>query len=191
MRYGYVRVSTLQQETALQYAALQGASVDVFFVEKLSGVGFRPELERLLSVLVAGDELCVYKIDRLGRSFGHLWELFDRFEKRGICFRSLTEPIDFRSASGRLVVGMFALLAEFERGLIRERCEAGRREAMMRGVRFGVPPRVSRERVLALKAEKKTHRQIALAMGCCITTVKKIVRGQRVCDRLLSVAHVT
>jgi DNA invertase Pin-like site-specific DNA recombinase len=84
--------------------------------------------------------LAVYKMDRLARSLVHLLSLLTMLEQRGAGFRSLTEPIETGTPAGRLFLQILGSFAEFERALIRERCEAGRVSARARGVRFGRLP---------------------------------------------------
>lgn len=91
----------------------------------------------------AGDTLLVYKLDRLARSLKDLLGLLERLESRGCGLRSLTEPIDTKSLAGRMMLQMLGAVAEFERGLIRERSMAGQRAAMERGVKCGRPRSVA------------------------------------------------
>jgi len=140
MLVGYARVSTTEQETRVQLDALRGAGVHRLFHEKRSGVGPRPELQRALSSMVPGDVLLVWKLDRLARGLKDLLQLIEALQHMGCSFRSLTEPVDTTSALGELVVQILGAVAQFERRLIWERCEAGRRAAMGRGVLFGRPP---------------------------------------------------
>lgn len=139
MLIGYARVSTSEQETTLQLDALKRAGAQRIFWEKTSSVGSRPELQRTLAALREGDTLLVYKLDRLARSLGDLLRLLDDMEQRGCALRSLTEPIDTQSLAGRMMLQMLGAVAEFERGLIRERSMAGQRAAMDRGVKCGRP----------------------------------------------------
>ncbi|RIR09490.1 recombinase family protein [Mycobacteroides abscessus] len=141
MLIGYARVSTAEQSTDLQLDALHGAHVEqVFTDEGISGsVSSRPELDKCLLHLRAGDTLVVWRLDRLARSLKNLLELVESLSQRGIHLRSLTEAIDTSSASGRLVLSVFGALAEFERSLIIERTQAGVAAARLRGARIGRP----------------------------------------------------
>lgn len=145
MLIGYARVSTSEQETTLQLDALKRAGARKIFWEKTSSVGSRPELHRALSEARPGATLLVYKLDRLARSLRDLLRLLDQLEQRGCALRSLTEPIDTQSLAGRMMLQMLGAVAEFERGLIRERSMAGQRAAMERGVKCGRPRGMSRE----------------------------------------------
>lgn len=137
MRYGYGRVSTVLQDTALQEDAFKRAGVDLVVTEKWSSVGARPALHRLLARLRPGDEVVVYKLDRLGRSLQDLLAILERINQAGASFRSMTEPIDTGSPAGRLMFSILGAVAEFERSLIRERAIAGQVAALRRGVRWG------------------------------------------------------
>lgn len=139
MLIGYARVSTSEQETTMQLDALKRAGAQKIFWEKTSSVGARPQLQRTLSSMQPGDTLLVYKLDRLARSLRDLLRLLDKIEQRGGALRSLTEPIDTQSLAGRMMLQMLGAVAEFERGLIRERSMAGQRAAMQRGIKCGRP----------------------------------------------------
>jgi DNA invertase Pin-like site-specific DNA recombinase len=125
-RLGYARVSTLEQHPAAQLDALTAAGVDQVYVDHASGVlTERPELAKLLGQLRAGDTLVVWRLDRLGRSTPHLIQTVTELGEQGIGFQSLTEAIDTTTSAGRLLFGILASLAAFERDLIRERTVAG------------------------------------------------------------------
>ena len=139
MRYGYARVSTDDQTTALQRAALTRAGCKTIFKDEgLSGATTkRPALLRCLKKLEHGDTLIVWKLDRLGRSLRDLIAMLDDLKKRGVKFRSLTEAIDTETPTGRAMWQMIGVLAELERSLISERTLAGVKAAKTRGVKFG------------------------------------------------------
>jgi DNA invertase Pin-like site-specific DNA recombinase len=150
MLIGYARVSTRDQNLELQLDALSKAGCKIIFQEKASGAkADRPELERMLSQLRKGDVVCIYKLDRLGRSLKNLLELVAGFESRGVGLKSLTDSIDTTTPQGRLVLNIFGSLAEFERDLIRERTKAGLEAARARGRKGG------RRRGLSTEAQKK------------------------------------
>jgi DNA invertase Pin-like site-specific DNA recombinase len=138
MKYGYARVSTDDQSAALQLAALQKAGCKTIFKDDgLSGAAIkRPALLRCLKKL-EHDTLTVWKLDRLGRSLPDLITMLDDLKKRGVEFRSLTEPIDTETPTGRAMWQMIGVLAELERSLISERTRAGVKAAKVRGVKFG------------------------------------------------------
>lgn len=140
MIYGYARVSTDAQDTVAQLDALAAARVDQVHEEKCSGVGPRPVLRRLVEELVGpGDVLVVYKLDRMARSLKDLLHLLDVLKARGCAIRSLTEPIDTSSAMGEFVLQILGAVAQLERAIIRERCAAGLKAAVERGLVLGRP----------------------------------------------------
>src|SRR5262245_35282166 len=119
---GYARVSTGDQDVALQLDALKKAGCKRVFQDRASGAKTeRPGLTEALAYLREGDVLIVWKLDRLGRSLPHLIETVMGLEQRGIGLRSLTEQIDTTTPGGRLIFHVFGALGQFERDLIRER----------------------------------------------------------------------
>lgn len=134
---GYARVSTPEQDLAMQLDALDAAGCYKTFRDVASGAKTaRPDLDNLLDQIRPGDTLVVWKLDRLGRSMQHLIDTVGMLRDRGVHFRSLTEGIDTATPTGKLVFHIFAALAEFERDRIIERTEAGLAAARARG-RFG------------------------------------------------------
>ncbi|WP_175896656.1 recombinase family protein [Burkholderia cepacia] len=141
---GYARVSTADQDAAMQREALTVAGAARVFEDVASGSrADRPGLAAALAYLREGDTLAVWKLDRLGRSLPHLVQTVADLEQRGIGFRSLTENIDTTTPNGRLVFHLFAALADFERDLIRERTRAGLAAAKARGSTPGRRPVVT------------------------------------------------
>ena len=140
MLIGYARVSTLDQDPALQLDALNAAGCEKVFVEKASGAQRdRPELAAALDYVRAEDTLVVWKLDRLARSLGQLITTVADLDERHIGLHSLTEAIDTTTASGKLVFHIFGAMAEFERSIIRERTCAGLAAARARGRKGGRP----------------------------------------------------
>ena len=153
MLVGYARVSTQDQELSLQLDALTAAGCEKVFTEKASGAQReRPRLQAALDYMRAGDTLVVWKLDRLARSLKQLIETVEALGGRDIGLRSLTEAIDTTTSGGRLVFHIFASLAEFERGVIRERTMAGLQAARARGRKGGRPPALSAKDLAAAKA---------------------------------------
>ena len=141
-KLGYARVSTLEQDPALQHDALLAAGCQRIFEDKASGkLESRPGLDDLLEQARPGDTVVVWRLDRLGRSLRHLLETVEALEARSVSFVSLTESIDTATPGGKLVFHVFGALAEFERDLIRERTVAGLAAARARG-RIGGRPSV-------------------------------------------------
>nr|BCM26370.1 hypothetical protein [Raoultella ornithinolytica] len=108
---GYARVSTAEQDTALQTDALRNAGCERVFEDTASGAkADRPGLADALAYLRDGDVLVVWRLDRLGRSLPHLIETVGKLEARGVGFRSLTENIDTTTPGGRLIFHVFGAL---------------------------------------------------------------------------------
>ncbi len=147
---GYARVSTAEQDLALQLDALNAAGTSRIFEDRgISGAKTeRPGLTAALSFLREGDTMIVWKLDRLGRSMTHLLQTVAELEDRGVGFRSLTENIDTTTPTGRLVFHIFGALGQFERDLIRERTNAGLAAAAARGRKGGRPIVVTPEKII-------------------------------------------
>ena len=176
MLVGYARVSTQEQDLALQLDALHGAGCERVFEEKASGAQRdRPALKAALDYMREGDTLVVWKLDRLARSLKQLVETVEAFAGRGIGLRSLTEAIDTTTAGGKLVFHIVAALAEFERGVIRERTLAGLQAARARGRVGGRPPALKAKDLAAAKAMLKdpeiTVAEVARRMGVAASTL--------------------
>ena len=145
---GYARVSTAEQDTALQTDALRKAGCERIFEDMLSGVkAERPGLTSALEFLRDGDVLAVWRLDRLGRSLPHLIEVIAGLEARGVGFRSLTESIDTTTSGGRLIFHVFGALGQFERDLIRDRTKAGLAAAAARGRKGGRKPVITADKL--------------------------------------------
>ncbi len=165
---GYARVSTLEQDAALQHDALSAAGCFRTWTDTASGaVTDRPELTAALDALRSGDTLVVWRLDRLGRSLPHLIETVRDLAVRGVGFRSLQEAIDTTTPGGRLVFHIFGSLAEFERDLIRERTMAGLAAARRRG-RVGGRPTV-------MTAAKTKQAARMVAIGTPLTEVAEVL----------------
>src|SRR5208282_4250747 len=165
VQIGYARVSTLEQEMALQLDALRAAGCDRIFEDRASGAKTdRPGLAQALAFVREGDVLVTWKLDRLARSLPHLIETVNRLEKTGAGLQSLTEAIDTTTPGGRLIFHVFGALGQFERDLIRERTRAGLAAAASRGRRGGRKPVASADKLLrakALVAKGLTVREVA------------------------------
>ena len=168
-RLGYARVSTLEQDPASQLDELAKAAVDQVFIDYASGLlTERPELSKLLDQLRPGDTLVVWRLDRLGRSTSHLFQTVSELGERGIGFCSLTEAIDTTTPAGRLLFGIMASVAAFERDVIRERTIAGLAAARARGKVGGRPPIMTPDKLAVARrmlAEGKPKAAIAKTIG--------------------------
>ena len=148
-KIGYARVSTHEQDLALQRDALASEGCSrVFEDQGVSGAKTaRPGLDEALAFLREGDTLVIWKLDRLGRSMKHLLETITDLEGRGIGVKSLTEAIDTTTPNGRLIFHIFGALGQFERDLIAERTRAGLTAAAARGRKGGRRPVVTPDRL--------------------------------------------
>lgn len=152
MTIGYARISTGDQSLELQRDALKKAGCARIFEDVMSGAKpKRPGLDACLQALETGDTLVVWKLDRAARSLSALLQIIEFCTAHNIGFRSLTEAIDTTTLSGRLVLHIMGAIAEFERGLIVERTNAGLRAAKERGVKFGRPTLLTEEALTEAK----------------------------------------
>jgi DNA invertase Pin-like site-specific DNA recombinase len=203
MLIGYARVSKADgsQLLDLQRDALVGAGIDParIFEDRLSGrKDDRPGLAACLKALQPGNTFVVWKLDRLGRDLKHLISVVDDLRERGVGLRVLTgagAEIDTTTANGRLVFGIFAALAEFERELIAERTRAGLAAARARGRNGGRPRKMDRKMLrmaMNAMADRDTKAaELARRLGITTTTLYAYVNGdgslkeagQRLLDR--------
>ena len=146
MKIGYARVSTKDQNLALQRDALLKEGCRPIFEEKQSGAkSDRPELRRMIDQLREGDTVIIWKLDRLGRSLRDLVNLVTEIQEKGAGLKSLHDSIDTTTAQGKLTFHLFAALAEFEREIIAERTRAGLESARARGRKGGRPKGLSKK----------------------------------------------
>ncbi|MFZ0254298.1 MAG: recombinase family protein [Gammaproteobacteria bacterium] len=176
MLIGYARVSTDDQHLQFQRAALKAAGCKRLYEEKVSGAKRdRPQLIRLLDQLREEDVVVVHRLDRLARSTRDLLEIAERLQDKGAGLRSLSEPwADTTSPAGRMVLTIFAGIAEFERALIHQRTGAGRAAARARGVRFGRPAKLSADQIALARRlieEGQSVREVAKVFGVHTATL--------------------
>lgn len=187
MKIGYARVSTEDQHLDLQLSALKAVGCQTIYQKKISGTKTeRPELIKMLEQIREGDEVIVWKLDRLGRSLAHLIQFVSDFSSKHVSFSSIQEKIDTSSPSGKLIFHIFCSLAEFERELIRERTMAGLEEARQNGRAGGRPKGLSKEaektaRVAeSLFRDKHPIEEIARQLSLSKVTVYKYLRNRGV-----------
>ena len=183
MKLGYARVSTDEQETHLQIDALKAAGCERIYQEKASGAkADRPELARMLDNARKGDVVIVWKMDRLGRSLLHLIETVNLLNERGVQLRSLNENvIDTTTPSGKLIFGVFGLMAEFERDMLRQRTTAGLVAARKRGRVGGRPKSIDaaalkKARVM-LASGDYSRSEVAAELGVSRHTLWRAMAG--------------
>jgi DNA invertase Pin-like site-specific DNA recombinase len=163
---GYARVSTGHQSLDQQRDALDAAGVERIFEDVMSGArDDRPGLAALLDYAREGDVVTVVALDRLGRSLSGIIRTVDTLRERGIVLRSLREGIDYSTAVGRMVAGIFASLAEYERALINERAAAAREAARTRGRPVGRKPVLSPEQTALVRRMRDGGESISTLMA--------------------------
>ena len=183
MLIGYMRVSTGEQSLDLQRDALERAGCERNYEDICSGRAVeRPGLSKALDAARQGDALVVWKLDRIGRSLPHVVGLVGDLQKRGVGLKVLTGDVDTTTMTGRLVFGIFATLAEFERDLIHERTMAGLVAARARG-RSGGRPRVMTKAKLKTAMTMMTDREnaardVAVQLGISLSTLYAYVDAQ-------------
>jgi DNA invertase Pin-like site-specific DNA recombinase len=179
---GYARVSTQGQDLAQQRTTLRGAGCTRIFEEKVSGAKRdRPELARLLDHLRVGDVVTVTRLDRLARSTADLLHIAEHIKEAGAGLRSLAEPwADTTSPAGRMILTVFAGIADFERALIVERTSVGRLAAKARGVRFGPRPTLSAEQITharqLIEQSSKPVAEVARLLGVHRATLYRALK---------------
>lgn len=185
MLIGYMRVSTSEQSLDLQRDALRQVGCDRVYEDVCSGRATdRPGLNQALEIARDGDALVVWKLDRIGRSLPHVVGLVGDLQKRGVGLKVLTGDVDTTTATGRLVFGIFATLAEFERDLIHERTMAGLAAARARGRAGGRPRVMTRQKLKAamtMMADRdNVARDVAAQLGVSVSTLYSYVdaKGQ-------------
>ena len=181
MLIGYARVSTQDQDTAVQIAALNKAGCERIFQEKASGGRWdRPELHRLLGQLRKGDVLVVWKLDRLSRSLKDVLSLMEKIDHAGAGFRSLTEVIDTTSPAGRMMMQIVGTFAEFERAMLRERTRSGLDAARKQGRVGGRRPKLKshqqEEIVHLVNSGQKTAADAARLFNVHPATVSRLLQ---------------
>jgi DNA invertase Pin-like site-specific DNA recombinase len=184
MLIGYARVSTNEQDTTAQVAALRAAGCERIYRENASGGRWdRPELNRLLDQLRKGDVLGVWKLDRLSRSLRDVLTIMERLSEAKAGFRSLTEAIYTTSPAGRMMMQMVGAFAEFERTMLRERTKAGleaaRRDGRIGGRRPKLTPQQQTEIVRMISRGRKTAADTARLFGVHPATISRLLSRAR------------
>lgn len=172
MLIGYARTSTTDQQAGLeaQLRDLRAAGCERIFSERVSSMADRAELDGALQFVREGDTLVVTKIDRLARSTIRLWEIVGGLDAKGVGLRVLNlggEVVDTRSATGKLILTIFAGFAQFEREMMLERQREGIAKAKAEGAYKGRKPtaRAKGDDARRMAAEGKNPTQIAKALG--------------------------
>jgi DNA invertase Pin-like site-specific DNA recombinase len=180
---GYARVSSTGQELDVQISKL--AECERVFKEKRSAVDAdRPELRRCLEYLREGDTFIVTKIDRLARSTTDLYRIISTLVDKGVAFKVIDDPtIDTASRTGKLIMGILALIAEFENDIRRERQMDGIAKARERGVHFGRKRELTHDRIELIRALRlggSTVPDIMRQMSLSKASVYRALRNDRI-----------
>lgn len=165
--YGYARVSTTDQDLAIQEAALRAAGCEIVRSEKRSGTSTegRTELQTLIDFARKGDAIVVTRIDRLARSIADLAGIVRTLESKGVSLRATEQPIDTGTAAGRAFLQMLGVFAEFETAIRKERQMEGIAKAKAEGVYKGRKPSIDMTQVQALAAQGVGATEIARRLG--------------------------
>lgn len=202
MKIGYARISTRDQSLQLQVDALKAAGCEKIYQEVASGAKTaRMVLDDLMKNIREGDTLIIWKLDRLGRNLVHLRQIVEEIKNMGASFISLSESLDTTNAQGMLFFNFFGMIAEFERGMIVERVNAGLKAARARGKLGGRPKGLSGNAIDKAKIAESLYRDKSLSirticsqLGIGLSTfyrylryrgvtigsspIKKIIKGQ-------------
>ena len=175
---GYARVSTTDQDLAIQIAKLTAAGATIIRSEKRSGTTTegRDELKTAIDFMRSGDVLMVTRIDRLARSIADLAMLVRDLEKRGVALKCVDQPVDTSTAAGKAFLGMLGVFAEFETNLRRERQMEGIAKAKAEGLYKGRKPTIKADEIRRLAAEGLGPTEIARRVGIGRTTVHKYAK---------------
>jgi DNA invertase Pin-like site-specific DNA recombinase len=174
---GYARVSTTDQDTAIQEAKLREAGCTIIRTEKASGRSRdgRDELTFIMEFIRSGDTLVVVKLDRLGRSTRDVLNLVHELEQRGGSLRVLEPAIDTGGPMGKMVLTVLGMVAEMEVGFIRDRQRAGIEAAKEKGLYKGRPSTFDHQRIVELRKAGMGATEIARAVGCKRGNVYKVL----------------
>jgi DNA invertase Pin-like site-specific DNA recombinase len=182
MKIGYARTSTEDQNLNLQHDALTKFGCEKIFSDQQSGtIQDRKGLQDAITFARANDSIVVWRLDRLGRSLGHLIQTVNAISDRGIAFISLQEAIDTTTANGRLTFHLFSALSEFEASLLRERTKAGLAAARARGRIGGRPSKLTTAQVemarTLLVDSKGEVKEVCKMLGVSRSTVYRYLNA--------------
>jgi len=178
MNIGYARVSTTDQNPAIQIAALKAAGCERVFTDQKTGTKIegRTALQEAIDFARDGDAITVTRIDRLARSIADLQTIIVTLRRKGIALRCTEQPVDTSTAAGKAFLDMLGVFAEFETNLRKERQLEGIADAKVRGVYKGRKPSVDRADVSRRLAAGESHTAIANALGITRMTVHRIAK---------------
>lgn len=183
MLIGYARVSTAEQDNSIQIDALRKAGCELIFEEKISGGRWeRPKLKELINHLRKDDIVVVWKLDRLSRSLKDLLFLIEQIEGKKSEFRSLTESIDTTKSSGRMMMQMVGVFAEFEREMLKERTKKGlehaRKEGRIGGRKSKLKEVQKKEIKQLIESGRKTAPEVAKLFDVHPATIYRLIKAE-------------
>jgi len=171
MKVGYARVSSVGQNLEAQIEILKRAGCEKIFQEKQSGTNItkRIELENALEFVREGDTFLVTRLDRCSRNTLDLYKILELLKEKKVDFKATEQEFDTTTSTGKLMIGLLSIVAEFETDLRAERQAEGIKSALARGVKFGAKRKMTEEQVVeAMELQKKgemTNQQIADMFG--------------------------
>jgi DNA invertase Pin-like site-specific DNA recombinase len=183
-RIGYARVSSTDQNFDGQIERLQAAGCTKIFAEKLSGksTNGRHELTKTFKALRPGDVLVITKLDRLARSIRDLLSIIDQLKLGGVMLKALDDTwLDTTSPHGELIFTIMGAMAEFERKLIRQRCEEGIKRAKAQGKQFGRPAALDagqRRKIAERHANGESMAALARDYAVGVATIFRVLRPE-------------
>ena len=186
MKVGYARVSSTGQNLEAQIELLKRAGCEKIFQEKKSGTNRtnRVELENALDFVREGDTFVVTRLDRCSRNTLDLYKILELLKNKKVAFKATEQEFDTSTSTGKLMVGLLSVIAEFETDLRAERQAEGIKSALARGVKFGAKRKMSEEQVVeAIELQKKgemTNQQIADRFGVGRSTLLRYVAKSKV-----------
>lgn len=183
MLIGYARVSTFDQDLAIQQEALSVAGCETIRSEKVSGTSRegRVELQTCLDFLRPGDTLVVTRIDRLARSMRDLQNIVHQLKVQGAFLKATEQPIDTSTAAGKAFLDMLGVFAEFETNLRKERQAEGIAKAKKAGTYKGRKPtaRAKRDEIFSMAEQGETRQGIADKLGIGVASVYRILKDAK------------
>lgn len=181
MKYGYARVSTEDQRLDMQLNALKEKGCVKIFKEKRGALKDRPRLDKLLNTVVKGDEIIIFKLDRLGRSLKHLIDIIETLKDKEVNLISIHDSFDTTSTQGKLMFQIIGAFAEFERNLISERTKSGLQAVRDKGGRLGRPLGLTQQarndtELVKLWHKKKPVSEICRLLKICKSSYYKYLK---------------
>ena len=185
--FGYARVSTLDQNMDTQLDVLQRAGCDEIVQDRITGVSIsRPALDDLLTKLRSGDTVMVARFFRLGRSRDHLIALLSEFTQKGIHFKALDLGVDSTTPAGKLVLQIFAALAEYDRLSLLEKTRAGQLLAATKGKHIGRPKGINPQNLAKVKKALERGLSVAETVNLTGISTSSVKRYRRLLEAQLT-----